>query len=134
MRPASLRRCQRCRRTLARDYRFRHCPVCKSELRDGPPTVPVDFWSRESIRVAAAERHMGRLIAAYRAHPMHGAPIPQEVVGLWALKEQSQISKIEKGPAVTDLVVLQFWARLLGIPDDLLWFAMPQPVKPQPAG
>jgi hypothetical protein len=103
------------------------------KLREGPPTVPASFWDHELIRAAAAERHMGRLIAAYRAHPMHGTPISQETVGLWALKHQSQICKIEKGRPERDLGVLQFWVGLLGIPDNLLWFAMPPATSPHSA-
>ncbi|WIN00075.1 hypothetical protein ACTOB_003756 [Actinoplanes oblitus] len=69
---------------------------------------------------------MGRLIAAYRSHPEHGIPISQEVVGLWAFKSQSQICKIENGKAPDNLSQLQFWARTLSIPPQLLWFSLPE--------
>ncbi|BEL10786.1 hypothetical protein Q0Z83_089770 [Actinoplanes sichuanensis] len=68
---------------------------------------------------------MGRLIAAYRTHPAHGIPISQEIVGSWALKSQSQICRIETGPAELNLGLLRFWARLLGVPAHLLWFVDP---------
>ncbi len=68
---------------------------------------------------------MGKLISAYRAHPAHGMPISQEIVGSWAIKSQSQICRIETGPAEQNLGVLRFWARLLGVPPHLLWFVTP---------
>jgi hypothetical protein len=70
---------------------------------------------------------MGRLIAAYRSHPDHGMPISQEIVGLWSTKSQGQICKIETGRAEENLDALRYWARLLGIPQHLLWFVNTAP-------
>jgi tetratricopeptide (TPR) repeat protein len=68
---------------------------------------------------------MGRLLGAYRRHPEHGMPIAQEVVGRWAGMSQAQVSRYETRSADRQIDRLQFWARLLGIPPGLLWFAMP---------
>ncbi|GAA3249905.1 hypothetical protein ACFO1B_39745 [Dactylosporangium siamense] len=65
---------------------------------------------------------MGRLIGAYRHHPHHGTPIPQTVVARWASLTQAQISRLERQAADQQLDRLAFWARLLRIPKDLLWF------------
>jgi tetratricopeptide (TPR) repeat protein len=68
---------------------------------------------------------MGRLLGAYRRHPEHGMPIAQEIVGRWAGMSQAQVSRYETRSADRQIDRLQFWARLLGIPPGLLWFAMP---------
>lgn len=83
------------------------------------------FWQHPTIQEAASERHMGRLLGAYRRHPAHGMPIAQEVVGRWAGMSQAQVSRYETRSADRQIDRLQFWARLLGIPPGLLWFAMP---------
>ncbi|WP_227997127.1 helix-turn-helix domain-containing protein [Nocardia australiensis] len=68
---------------------------------------------------------MGRVIFAYRMHPYHGKPLPQELVGNWLGLTQAQLSRIEKGQAPEQLSKLIRWARALGIPGDLLWFKLP---------
>jgi hypothetical protein len=78
------------------------------------------------MRAALDAWHMGRGIAAYRTHPHHGRPLRQETVAAWVGITQPQLSRIENGPAVVDLGRLTQWARLLGIPSDLLWFQVPQ--------
>ncbi|WP_239082662.1 hypothetical protein [Actinoplanes teichomyceticus] len=93
--------------------------------QQGPPSVTGDFWQHPSIQKAVTERHMGRVLAAYRRHPEHGMPIAQEVVGRWAGMSQAQISRYETSTSDKQIDRLQFWARLLTIPDELLWFAMP---------
>ncbi|MEV0595985.1 helix-turn-helix domain-containing protein [Nonomuraea cavernae] len=70
---------------------------------------------------------MGRLIAAYRTHPHHGRPLRQETVAAWVGITQPQLSRIENGPAMSDLGRLVQWARLLHIPAERLWFRVPQP-------
>ncbi|QXJ20182.1 hypothetical protein AGRA3207_000846 [Actinomadura graeca] len=47
------------------------------------------------------------------------------MVAGWLHLTQAQISRIEGGPPVTDLERLSVWARILGIPSRLLWFALP---------
>jgi tetratricopeptide (TPR) repeat protein len=122
------RRCKRCRAFLARDRDDAYCGPCAVKLvalRQRPPAVTAEFWNDPHVLEAIAERHMGHVIAAYRTHPEHGHPISQEIVGMWALRSQGQISKIENGRGETDIRVLQAWASLLDVPTALLWFAMP---------
>ncbi|RGD59024.1 XRE family transcriptional regulator [Kitasatospora xanthocidica] len=45
---------------------------------------------------------------------------------------QAQISRIETGPPVTDLISLIHYARVLGVPVERLWFSVPGVVPPQP--
>jgi hypothetical protein len=67
---------------------------------------------------------MGEVIHAYRNHPYHPRPIPQEAVGRWAGISQTQLSRVESGPAVQDLRRLTHWALTLKIPARLLWFEL----------
>jgi tetratricopeptide (TPR) repeat protein len=121
-------RCSRCKAPLAADNPNSHCSGCQPavlRLGQGPPRVTASFWQHPSIQQAAADRNMGRLLAAYRRHPAHGMPIAQEIIGLWAGMSQAQISRYETRSADRQIDRLQFWARLLAIPPGLLWFAMP---------
>jgi hypothetical protein len=68
---------------------------------------------------------MGRVIRAYRRHPWHGKALPQERVAQWLCLSQAQLSRVENGPALQDLARLISWARILGLPSDLLWFKLP---------
>ncbi|MEV0136662.1 helix-turn-helix transcriptional regulator [Dactylosporangium sp. NPDC050688] len=74
---------------------------------------------------------MGNIIAAYRRHPHHGAPISQEIAGQWAGMSQAQISRMETGKPELHIDRLRFWVRLLDIPPHLLWFES-APVSPAP--
>lgn len=74
---------------------------------------------------ALADWHMGRVIQAYRLHPWHGQPLPQGVVASWVGLTQTQLSRIENGPAPQDLAKLIQWASVLRIPPELLWFKLP---------
>ncbi|MET8799590.1 helix-turn-helix transcriptional regulator [Nocardia sp. NPDC004568] len=81
---------------------------------------------------------MGRIIAAYRRHPDHGAVVRQADVARWAGISQVRVSRIENGPPIRQIDSLAYWAKLLGIPYNLLWFQMPghtylMPVAPHPA-
>jgi hypothetical protein len=78
------------------------------------------------MRDALATWHMGRVIAAYRNHPFHGRPLPQETVAGWVGITQAQLSRIESGPPVKDLERLIEWARALHIPASLLCFKLPE--------
>ncbi|MEU4243124.1 AAA family ATPase [Actinoplanes sp. NPDC026619] len=128
------RPCVRCRTKLGPGIKSKYCTGCDAAIEallHHPPLVYGSFWEHPDIRAAASGRHMGRLIAAYRHHPMHGIPIPQEIVGLWANKSQAQISRYENGSPDGRLDRLTYWARLLGIPNWLLWFALPQTDPPE---
>ncbi|GAA5124073.1 helix-turn-helix transcriptional regulator [Haloechinothrix salitolerans] len=89
------------------------------------PSVPPEFWQTDQMQDALAAWHIGRVIQAYRLHPWHGQPIPQGVVASWVGLTQTQLSRIENGPAVQDLAKLIQWARVLRIPPELLWFKLP---------
>jgi transcriptional regulator with XRE-family HTH domain len=69
---------------------------------------------------------MGQVLREFRRHPDHGTERPsQRDVAEWANLTQSQISRIESGTPITDLNRLVYWAELLRIPEDELWFALP---------
>jgi transcriptional regulator with XRE-family HTH domain len=51
--------------------------------------------------------------------------LPQQRVGGWLGLTQAQLSRVENGPAVTDLTKLTAWAGSLGVPVSLLWFHLP---------
>jgi transcriptional regulator with XRE-family HTH domain len=78
------------------------------------------------MREALAARHMGKVIRAYRRHLWHGrSGLRQEEVAAWAGINQPQLSRIENGPAISHLDRLISWAGLLGIPQQYLWFDLP---------
>lgn len=116
------------------------CAACQRQTRDkliAPPVVPASFWTTNRLRDAFAAQHMGRVCQAYRQHPYHAAAygaagIPQAVVGQWLGLTQAQVSRIENGPAPRNIDTLIYWARVLRIPPDLLWFDLPGR-KRQPA-
>lgn len=125
------RYCARCGSRLNRYNPEPLCAPCESASRgerQQPPSVPGDFWHTDQIRDALATWHMGRVIFAYRTHPYHGRPLPQELVANWLELTQAQLSRIEKGPAPEQLSKLVRWAQILDIPAELLWFKMPSPV------
>jgi hypothetical protein len=78
------------------------------------------------MQTALRARHMGHVVRAFRRHPDHGSqPLSQRDVAEWANLTQGQISRIETGAPMADLGRLVQWARLLQIPQDQLWFALP---------
>lgn len=77
------------------------------------------------MRDALATWHMGRVIYAYRTHPWHPQPLSQEAVGNWLGLTQAQLSRIENGRAPEEISKLSRWARILGVPGELLWFKLP---------
>ncbi|WP_246180884.1 helix-turn-helix domain-containing protein [Nocardia ninae] len=104
------------------------CAPCESASRDQlqqPPLLPPTFWQTDQMRDALATWHMGRVIFAYRTHPFHSRPLPQELVANWLGLTQAQLSRIEKGPAPEQLSKLIRWAETLAIPPELLWFKLP---------
>jgi transcriptional regulator with XRE-family HTH domain len=130
-----------CGTRLARDNPTDICGPCQRRaqaLALGAPDVPAAFWSgSDQVRDALDAWHMGRVIAAFRSHPHHGAPLSQETVAGWMGLTQTQLSRIESGEPITDLTKLIRWAETLRIPEDLLWFKLPgsgpTPAFPSPA-
>ncbi len=78
------------------------------------------------MRDALASRHMGKVAAAYRNHSFHVRPLPQRVVGGWVRITQAQLSRLEKGKPIKHLDKLTLWAQTLGIPEQRLWFKLPE--------
>ncbi|MGC9665023.1 helix-turn-helix domain-containing protein [Planosporangium sp. 12N6] len=118
-----------CGTRLASDNRTGRCGACRKKDRQRfqrPPLVPPEFWDHAEIRHALASCHFGRVIRAYWCHSFHGIqPLAQEVVAGWLGVTQSQLSRIENGAPVRDLDRLIAWAKLLGVPEQLLWFRLP---------
>ncbi|WP_280335673.1 helix-turn-helix transcriptional regulator [Nocardia wallacei] len=122
------RRCQGCGGPLARDNTTSRCAACTGSARTSlhrPPPLPPGFWDDATVRAALADRHMGRVIAAYRRHRGHRVPVRQADVAAWAGLSQARLSRLETGPATQRLDDLVFWARLLDVPPHLLWFQLP---------
>src|SRR5712692_1090919 len=118
-----------CGTRLARDNPGSLCAACQAKARElvaRSPDVPAEFWTTDHMRDALATWHMGRVIAAYRKHPFHGALLRQEIVAGWVGITQAHLSRIESGPPIKDLDKLIHWARALGNPPHLLWFRLPQ--------
>ena len=131
-RPGRRRYC-RCGTHLAADNDGRQCARCQRDSRDkfiSPPEVPAGFWQTEQFDEAFAAQHIGRVARAYRMHPYHcavhgPAGVSQGLLGQWLGLKQPQISRIENGPPIRNLDTLRYWARVLRIPPELLWFDMP---------
>jgi transcriptional regulator with XRE-family HTH domain len=137
--PGGQRYC-RCGTRLALDNTGPQCAPCQRASRDkliAPPQVPTEFWQTDRLRDAFAARHMGEVARAYREHPYHqpvyGGGIPQRLLGQWLGLSQAQMSRIENGPPIRNLDILAYWARILRIPPDLLWFDLPGNSRRAPA-
>ncbi len=128
-RPGRQRYC-RCGTHLAADNDERQCARCQRASRDkliAPPEVPVEFWDTEQLCEAFAAQHIGRVGRAYRTNPYHHAVygpggISQGLLGQWLGLRQPQISRIETGPPILSLDTLRYWARVLRVPPERLWF------------
>jgi transcriptional regulator with XRE-family HTH domain len=129
MSPAGGARFCSCGTRLASDNRTGRCSACRKKDRERlehPPTVPAGFWDHADMGTALLSRHFGRVLRAYRCHPFHGIrPLAQDVVARWLGITQSQLSRTENGSPIRDLDRLIAWARLLDIPEHLLWFRLP---------
>ncbi|HEX5404208.1 MAG TPA: helix-turn-helix domain-containing protein [Pseudonocardiaceae bacterium] len=72
---------------------------------------------------------MGKVFKAYRNHPrhlqLHGKALNQELLGRWLGLTQAQVSKIENGKPEQNLETLRNYARILHLPQHLLWFDLP---------
>lgn len=99
---------------------------------DAALSVPPDFWDEPRIAHALSERHMGKVIYAYRHHPHHRRPLPQGCVARWGVMPQPRLSELENGPAPKDLDKLNSWAHVLRIPPDRLWFSAEAHATPVP--
>ena len=124
------RYCKTCGARLASDNAEETCRPCQRAAHESsrcPPDVPAEFWDNDRLRDALVrERHMGHAVQSYRKHPHFGhRHISQEVAARWLSISQTQLSRIEKGRPIYDLDRLVQWAKTLGIPPDLLWFALP---------
>lgn len=97
----------RCGARLARDNTGGRCSPCSSHDRQHPesaPKVPADFWNEVVLARALQDRHMGRVIRAWRTHPYHGRhPISQDQAASWVGMSQAQLSRIENGPPSSTL-------------------------------
>lgn len=88
--------------------------------------VPARFWETPKLQAALRSRHMGKVIRAYRQHAYHGfCGLSQEQVARWAGISQGWVSRLEAGPPLLRLDLLIRWALLLGIPQEHLWFDLP---------
>jgi transcriptional regulator with XRE-family HTH domain len=93
---------------------------CASRCRE--PVPGVMGWANAATANAAMVmpnganavrcRHARRLITASAMRP-------------WLSVSQTQLSRIENGRPVYDLDRLMQWAKMLRIPPELLWFALP---------
>ncbi len=129
---SAFRYCQ-CGKRLAHDRAGARCAACEQGaigLRAVPQKVPADFWDTDQFRDAFDAQHMGQVARAYRKHPLNAARygragIPQEVLAAWFGLTQAQVSRIENGAPIRNLDTLVHWARMLDIPERLLWFRLP---------
>ncbi|HSU36823.1 MAG TPA: helix-turn-helix transcriptional regulator [Propionibacteriaceae bacterium] len=119
-----------CGTRLARDNPGDRCASCISIMPTTFPSAPKvsrDFWESPEMRAALASRHMGKVIREFRHHPEHGRrPLPQEQIASCFGLTQAQLSRIETGSPIVHLDRLIQWARTLAIPEERLWFALPQ--------
>jgi transcriptional regulator with XRE-family HTH domain len=128
--------CPRCGCRLASDHTGKLCTPCtragRNDVRD-IPAPPPGFWDREDVREAVAAQHLGRVIRAYRF--AFTPPINQADMAEWLGVGQSQVSRIEGGHPPSNLSKLQRWARVLRLPQPMLWFRLPddaQDASPTP--
>ncbi|WP_133847322.1 tetratricopeptide repeat protein [Labedaea rhizosphaerae] len=119
---------------LAADNDGRMCARCLRDQRDQFRTPPMElrneFWATDDFRAAFESRHIGRVFKVYRNHPRHlqlfGKALNQELLGRWLGLTQTQVSRLENSRAPEqNLKTLQNYARILHIPQSLLWFDLP---------
>ena len=127
------RRCEGCGTALAADNTARLCSRCSRELHDQLRTPPSQlrdsFFETDEFKAAFESQHIGRVFKAYRNHPRHrqlfGKALNQELLGRWLGLTQAQVSKLEHGKAEQNLETLRNYARILHLPQHLLWFDFP---------
>lgn len=129
----SSRRCQGCGTALAADNTARLCSKCHREEHDQllkpPAQLRDEFFETGEFRAAFESAHIGKVFKAYRNHPYHlrmyGKALNQELLGRWLGLTQAQVSKLEKGKPEQNLEALRTYARILNIPQHMLWFDLP---------
>lgn len=127
------RRCQGCGTVLAADNTARLCSRCHREQRDQLRTPPAqlrnEFFETDEFRAAFESQHIGKVFKAYRNHPRHlqlfGKALNQELLGRWLGLTQAQVSKLENGRPEQNLETLRNYARILHLPEHMLWFDFP---------
>lgn len=127
------RRCQGCGTVLAADNTARLCGRCHREQRDQLRTPPAElrheFFETPEFRAAFESQHIGKVFKAYRNHSHHiqlfGKPLNQELLGRWLGLTQAQVSKLENGKPEQNLETLRHYAKVLHLPQHLLWFDFP---------
>lgn len=127
------RRCQGCETLLATDNTARLCGRCHREQRDQLRTPPVqlrnEFFETDEFRAAFESQHIGKVFKVYRNHPAHlqlfGKALNQELLGRWLGLTQAQVSKLESGKPEQNLEALRNYAKILHLPQHLLWFDFP---------
>ena len=129
--------CRTCGCQLARDHRGDECTPCArrraaQRTSGGVPPVPEGFWDREDVRAALTEQHFGKIVRLYRT--AFAPAVNQAEMAAWLGVGQSQVSRIETGRAPTDLAKLARWARVLRVPQGLLWFRVPDARDASPPG
>ncbi|MDN5852475.1 MAG: helix-turn-helix domain-containing protein [Actinomycetia bacterium] len=106
-------------------------------MQSPAPEPPADFWEHPLVSDALTARDMGAVIRAYRQHPWHGRRgLSQSNLAEWGGVTQGQLSRIENGRSrVRDIDRLIAWARVLRIPEQILWFTIPHdpPTEPGPS-
>ena len=127
------RRCASCGTLLAADNTARLCGSCYREQHDqlrAPPAKPrAEFFETDEFRAAFESQHIGRVFKAYRNHPRYlqllGKALNQEILGRWLGLNQAQVSRIEKGEQEQSFKTLQNYAKILHLPQHMLWFDLP---------
>ncbi|MGH3869993.1 MAG: helix-turn-helix transcriptional regulator [Pseudonocardiaceae bacterium] len=126
-------RCPGCGTTLAADNTARLCSRCHREQRDQLRTPPAqlrnEFFETDDFRAAFESQHIGKILKVYRNHSRHfqlfGKTLNQELLGRWLGLTQAQVSKLENGKPEQNLETLRNFARILHLPQRLLWFDLP---------
>jgi tetratricopeptide (TPR) repeat protein len=129
----SKRRCHGCGAVLAADNTARLCGKCHRDQRDSLQTPPAhlrdEFFETDDFLSAFESQHIGRVFKAYRNHPRHlllfGKALNQELLGRWLGLTQAQVSKLENGKPEQNLDALRNHAKILHLPQHLLWFDLP---------
>jgi transcriptional regulator with XRE-family HTH domain len=116
-----------CGTLLARDNAAGLCGACqRMRRRDRAPDVPPEFWQSEAMATALDSGDLGRVVRAYRRHPFHGQPLPQDVLAGWLHVSQPTLSRIEQGRRRLTVDEIEGYARSLGLSVALRWAPQPE--------
>lgn len=126
------RHCTGCGTVLAADNTARLCGRCYRDRHDQlltPPVLRDEFFETNEFRAAFESHHIGKVFRVYRNHPhhlrMYGKALNQELLGRWLGLNQGAVSKLENGKAEKNIETLQNYAKLLHLPQHMLWFDLP---------